>query len=320
MIMNLDFCAETVKTWQVIGIFITIIKLLVPIIIIITSIIPFFKAITKGTSEELMAAFKTLLFKILAGFIVFLAPTIITATIELLVDYNENNNSIKICTSCVNSPGGNECNNAVNKYKDERKNKEKEIKEKEEKIGGSINTEDLNTPKDNNGTTGINGTEAKGNVEQLLKEAKKVTDYVRENNFNYGDAPINPAINHDKKLVSCDRCVGWFLYQIGYTDQPEKSGLALGALQNYLDSHGFIKITDISQIQAGDIMFVNPLSSGNPGHTFLLGNNLGNGIWERYDCGSVYRIRLTGQYSSYTSQPFHEGIGNFLYAYRMPNA
>ena len=168
---------------------------------------------------------------------------------------------------------------------------------------------------------GVTGTTAnKGNVQALLQAAREVTDYVRENHFSYGDAPLNPAINHDAKLVSCDRCVGWFIYKIGYTDQPERSGLGLGALQNYPANHGFKKITSASEVQPGDIMFVNPMSNGNPGHTYLLGNSLGNGSWERYDCGNVNMIRLTNQYSGYSHQPLHEQLGRFIYAYRLPGA
>ncbi len=55
-----------------------------------------------------------------------------------------------------------------------------------------------------------------------------------------------------------------FIYKIGYTDQPERSGLGLGALQNYLANHGFKKITSASEVQPGDIMFVSPMSNGNP--------------------------------------------------------
>ena len=144
MILDIDFCTETANTWKVIGVGVSIIKIMVPILIIITGMLPFFKAIMKGTPEELMAAFKTLLFKILAGLIVFLAPAIVTATIELLVDYDDNNSTIKVCTSCVNSPNGGVCEGAINEYKSDRDKKKNMIDEEEKKIKGSINTDDLN--------------------------------------------------------------------------------------------------------------------------------------------------------------------------------
>ena len=39
---------------------------------------------------------------------------------------------------------------------------------------------------------------------EILREAKTITDYVREEGFTYGDAPINPAIDCSAKKVSCD--------------------------------------------------------------------------------------------------------------------
>lgn len=60
---------------------------------------------------------------------------------------------------------------------------------------------------------------------EILREAKTITDYVREEGFTYGDAPINPAIDCSAKKVSCDRLVCWVMYNVGFTDQPEQSGL-----------------------------------------------------------------------------------------------
>ncbi len=323
--LSLEFCENTVKAWKIVGTLVYIVKVMVPIIIIITGIMPFITAITKGTSEELFAAAKKLFFKIIAGLIVFITPGLITSLIDML-NGKDPSTSIEICTSCVNDPFGSTCEGAQSNYESGREKEAKDVEDENNAVEGSLNTGDMNdvsssSSSDVESSVGITGSsENKGNVQALLQAAREVTDYVKENDFNYGNAPLNPAINHDAKLVSCDRCVGWFLYKIGYTDQPETSGLALGALQNYCASHGFTKITNVSEVQPGDIMFVNPMNNGSPGHTYLLGNPLGNGLWERYDCGSVYRIKLTGQYSGYSHQPFHEGLSTFLYAYRMPGA
>lgn len=323
MILGVDVCQNTVMGWRVIGFLVLIVRILVPILIIVTSVVPLFNALLKGTADETVKSWKTIGKKLAAGIIVFLIPSLVASAVDLFAKAAESDD-LYICTSCFEEPGGEECQYNINLYK--QLENEDITKFKEESIEGQVNTSEMDEGtmgdnSDNNGgsSSGVTGTNS-ATVESLLSQAKQITDYARNNNFDYGDAPLNPAINHDAKLVSCDRCVGWFLYNVGFTDQPYRSGLALGALQDYCDSHGFKKITDVSQVQAGDIIFVNPNSSGNPGHVYLLGNNLGNGVWERYDCGSVYRIRLTNQYSSYSSQPFHEAIGNFLYAYRMPNA
>lgn len=317
MILYANICQNSVNAWQIVGIAMLVIRILVPLLIIITAIVPIFNSLIKGTKDETYKSWQLIAKKVAAGIIIFFVPTFFAASINLLTG-SSNGDDIFICTSCFNEPNGEACLYHINLYKQLEAGEAQTFKT--DSIKGEVKSSDLD--KADSSISGSYSTSSSNTnsatVENLLKEARKVTDYARENNFNYGNAPINPAINHEAKLVSCDRCVGWFLYNVGYTDQPYQSGLGLGALQNYLDSHGFTKFTDVNQVQAGDIIFVNPNASGNPGHVYLLGNNVGNGIWERYDCGSVYRIRLTSSYSSYSSQPFHEPIGNFIYAYRMP--
>ena len=149
----------------------------------------------------------------------------------------------------------------------------------------------------------------------ILKECKKITDYVRQHGFTYGDAPKNPAINHDAKKVSCDRFVCWVLYNLGWTDQPETSGLVVRSTDKthdfttYCENHGFTKITDKSQLKPGDIMFV-----GHPvRHMYINGTwHEDVKMWDRYDCGSDARI--TGNRPS----PSIEKIeSDWAYAYRV---
>lgn len=152
----------------------------------------------------------------------------------------------------------------------------------------------------------------------ILREAKKVTDFVRENHFTYGDAPVNPAIDCSAKKVSCDRLVGWVLYNAGFTDQPEQSGLFVYAdgdprdLPTWCESNGFIKITEESELQPGDIVFVHPKTTPSgkvyAGHTFLHAGKSEGRNYYRYDCGTDDRIRSV--------QPFSEPLVNFMYAYR----
>lgn len=160
-------------------------------------------------------------------------------------------------------------------------------------------------------------------VEDFLKAAQEVTDYARKNNFDYGHASYMPpkedgtTDDFGGKRISCDRLVGWALYKCGYTDQP-REGLTTSAagspLMRYCEEKGWKKIDKVEDVQAGDIVFSGQtnLEKTTAAHTFICaGDN------KRYDCGSVERIRLTGQYSGYTSQPFSEPITNFICAYRV---
>ena len=147
----------------------------------------------------------------------------------------------------------------------------------------------------------------------LLREAKWVTDYVRVNGFKYGDAPINPAINHEAKLVSCDRLCSWVLYRLGFVEgQPERSGLVVSNIFKWAEEQGFKKITDPADLQPGDIIGVRPAKNGDyPEHVYMYAGEMTGTDCRRYDCGSDRRIQSV--------QPFTEALsssGRFMVAYR----
>lgn len=181
-------------------------------------------------------------------------------------------------------------------------------------------------------------------ITEMLGEAKHVADFMKDQNYSYGDARTNPAVTYERflkgkplseKVVSCDRFVGWVLYNIGYEDQPTGSGLFVwnnGSshdLGTYLEKKGFEKITKSRHVQAGDIVFVNPATTASgtryPAHVFLAaGKAESGGMYYRYDAGSQNRIRcgnaagFGADYSAYrkSGQPFKETIANFMFAYR----
>lgn len=169
--------------------------------------------------------------------------------------------------------------------------------------------------------------------EKILEEAQKVTDFARDNSFVYGHASINPgynwgeldvekALNEGERLTSCDRLVDWVLYRTGFTDQPYNHGYVVFQQPEWLESLTFEKITDVSALQPGDIVFVNNDSTrpGMPAHVFICASeNLGGNVYLRYDHGSNERIQCKkGTEVTPGQQPFKEVIANFFYAYR-PN-
>ncbi len=142
----------------------------------------------------------------------------------------------------------------------------------------------------------------------ILRECKWVTDYVRDNAFVYGDAPVNPAINHRAKKVSCDRFVCWALYRVGFTDQPRDQGVVVSVMADWCERNGFERIDREEDLQPGDIVLVKYNGSW-PAHTFIhAGDARTDGQYYRYDCGSNTRIQST--------QPSTEPIYEFWRAYR----
>ena len=147
----------------------------------------------------------------------------------------------------------------------------------------------------------------------VLHNAKEVCDYIRDKEFVYGHAPINPAFNHNAKTVSCDRLVDWVMFKCGYLAQPVKHGKCVTSpgLTNWCMDNGFEKITSVEDLLPGDVVFIRANAAGNPEHTFIYaGKGPEAGTHYRYDAGKVERIRST--------QPSCEPISDFMYGYRAP--
>ncbi len=179
-------------------------------------------------------------------------------------------------------------------------------------------------------------------VTNMMYHAKHVTDFAKKNKYTYGSAATNPAVTYNnylasggrrlsEKVVSCDRLVGWVLYQMGYTDQPTDYGMFVWAnssssdhnLMIYLDGKGYERIDRTSEFKAGDIVFVRPTTStgGEPygAHVFICAGSSGSRkMYYRYDHGSVQRIRCTDNFASYAEKghPTNESIYDLFCVYR----
>lgn len=166
-------------------------------------------------------------------------------------------------------------------------------------------------------------------VNKIIEEAKIVTEFTKKNGFKYGNATINPALNWkdlnaataidpNEKLTACDRLVGWVLYRAGFTNHQRS--LEGADLYDIFAECKFTKITDVSKLQTGDICFTDTNGDRSPDHVFIVAsNNLGGNVYLRYDHGSDARIQCKkGTEVTPGKQPFKEGIGGFVHAYR-PN-
>lgn len=159
---------------------------------------------------------------------------------------------------------------------------------------------------------------------KILYHAKLNADYARLNGYTYGDAMSNPALNKTEKVVSCDRFVGWTLYDAGYNrdNQPSTKGYTLyGPLENLLISLGFQKHTNLADVRPGDIIFVGTSQNlavpsnykSYPCHVFIAASYYeSNGFSYRYDAGTQARLQSV--------QPSYEPLSypntQFRFAYR----
>ena len=259
IIFSLCSSSTGLRVLLIIKILLQVICTIIPIVIIYRAFSVSLKNSVDGGTDakkDLSSLFKSFI----AGLIIFLIPIMINYTFTDLI--KTDNDFI----SCINNASlegvkaaeEKEKQEALDKKKQEEQDADSTSKEMQEKRKKEIEEarkkreeQEKKHPRENdsgnNNYSNLRGNEC---VQALLSEAKEVTDYIRANNFNYGDAPINPAINHDAKLASCDRCVGWFLYNMGYTNQPESHGLVVSTFGNWCEQNGFTKITNVGGLTA----------------------------------------------------------------------
>lgn len=134
-------------------------------------------------------------------------------------------------------------------------------------------------------------------IDQMRAAGQQAVDYFRNNGYTYGNHrtcnpnELPPIVDRQEpKVVSCDRMVDSILYLLGFTDVGNRD---VGPLREWCRQKGFRENTNYNNIQPGDVVFYS-------GHVFMVGNYLGDGLWERYDGGSTTRI--------VNPQPSHEGV------------
>ena len=173
MLLSSGFCQNSVEAWRVLGLFVTIVKIVVPLIIIITSVVPIFNAIISGSAQDTKKSWITIGKKLAAGVIVFFIPSVVTAAINFFTSAREGSD-IYICTICFDSPVNSECGTFVKKFKDMQE-AEKE-KFEQESINGSLNTGDLEDGSESFTGRGANSVSDKTSYGNLTLDVEKAID------------------------------------------------------------------------------------------------------------------------------------------------
>lgn len=154
-------------------------------------------------------------------------------------------------------------------------------------------------------------------VSKVLSEAKDLSKYLKDNNFEYGTPDFIPAkadgttTEDGKKKISADRYVSWVLYKAGCTDQPEE-GLTTGkdgSFISYCESKEWTRIESVDSVQAGDIVFTGKIDGSTMASQDVF---ICAGEGQRYECTSQDQIKNGDQ------QPVKKDIGSdFVCAYRV---
>lgn len=93
--VGLNLCSKDfMDLYELIGIFIKILKYLVPLVIIFLGVFDFYKSVVSSEDNRIKKSFFSLLRRIIAGVLIFLLPSIILAMFDM-IDIKES------ASSCV---------------------------------------------------------------------------------------------------------------------------------------------------------------------------------------------------------------------------
>ena len=106
-----DFCGDMAGMLKIIGYVLWIFKVAIPIIIVVYGIIDLGKAVTASKDDEIKKALKQLIYRLLAGVLIFFVPSLVMFVFELITDFNDITaaSDFDTCKTCILKPGSKEC-------------------------------------------------------------------------------------------------------------------------------------------------------------------------------------------------------------------
>lgn len=108
-IADFEFCRDGVlNTFKLVGIAITIIKILIPLLLIIFGTIDFGKAVVSDDAKAIKSSSSLLVKRVIAGIIIFFIPTILKFVFGLVYDSTEATD-FENCTKCMMDTSACDC-------------------------------------------------------------------------------------------------------------------------------------------------------------------------------------------------------------------
>lgn len=98
------FCNNAAGVLQFAGYALTIVKVAIPIIIIGFGILDFGKAVVASKDDEIKTSAKRLLWRAIAGVVIFFIPSIVLWLFGTIDKYTQGKNGFENCEKCILSP------------------------------------------------------------------------------------------------------------------------------------------------------------------------------------------------------------------------
>lgn len=109
LLLDIDFCKNTLEVWQLIGRVLFVFKIVIPILLIVFGMIDLGKAVVGAKDDEIKKALKQLAMRAIAAVVVFLIPTIVSFIFTIVDSFSEVKSDYNICSACISSPSSVSC-------------------------------------------------------------------------------------------------------------------------------------------------------------------------------------------------------------------
>ena len=96
-----QYCGKLKEPLKFIGNIVLVVKILIPIIIIAFGMIDFFRAIIGSKDDEIKKSTRSLIFRIIAGVVIFLLPTLVSFIFSLIDSWANIEGEFNACQKCV---------------------------------------------------------------------------------------------------------------------------------------------------------------------------------------------------------------------------
>ena len=105
----MNFCANSASIWQLVGYFLLVFKIVIPLLLIIFGMIDLGKAVISSDDKAVSKAAKSLLMRVIAGVCIFLVPTIVSLVFKMVGNFGDVRDQYDICATCISSPNNSNC-------------------------------------------------------------------------------------------------------------------------------------------------------------------------------------------------------------------
>lgn len=101
---SMGFCASSASVFQIVGKFLSIIKIIIPVLLVVLGAMDILKAVISSDDKAIKNSVMTLLKRIVAGILVYFVPVFISGVFSLLPEFRENEDDYNVCRACITKP------------------------------------------------------------------------------------------------------------------------------------------------------------------------------------------------------------------------